>query len=244
MSRRGWTALAGVLALISAVGLWVGLRTPGQPAPTDFGAAASPAATTSGPATADGTVPTAAGTTPSSSPKAADPPRSRKASRVPTAAATPGPGAPVAAARRLLIPRLGVRAQVDPVGVGADGQTEIPQDDKRVGWYRFSPEPGAGQGSAVIVGHIDARSQGLGVLAALSRVGEGDHVVIELADGSAVRYAITSRRTVAKSALAASGAFRLDGPPVLTMITCAGPYRRDHGGYQNNLVVQAVPTTW
>lgn len=244
MSRRRWTALAGALALISALGLWGGLRTAGEPAPADFGSAVSPAAGTSGTA-AGGAVPTAPVTTPpSSSRTAAAPQRSSTVPPVATSIAAPDSGGPVAAPRRLLIPRLGVRAPVDPVGVGPDGQTEIPQDDSRVGWYRFSPEPGAGQGSAVIVGHIDARSQGLGVLAALSRVGEGDQVVVERADGSTLRYAITSRRTVAKSALAASGAFRVDGRPVLTLITCAGPYRRDHGGYQNNLVVQAVPTTW
>lgn len=244
MPRRRWSALAVALALVSALGLWVGLRSTGPSRPADFRAAASSSPTAGRPATDGGVSPPAPVTTPPSSRTAAAPQRSPKGPPKTSTGAAPDPGGPAPVPRRLLIPRLGVRAPIDPVGVGADGQTEIPQDDTRVGWYRFSPEPGTGRGSAVIVGHIDANSQGLGVLAALSRVAEGDHVVVERADGSTVRYAIISRRTVAKSALAASGAFRVDGRPVLTLITCAGPYRRDHGGYQNNLVVQALPASW
>ena len=31
------------------------------------------------------------------------------------------------------------------------------------------------------------------------------------------------------------------GPARLTLVTCAGPYEPDHGGYQNLAVVVAVP---
>ncbi|MFI1562339.1 class F sortase [Streptomyces sp. NPDC020490] len=129
---------------------------------------------------------------------------------------------------------------MDPVGVDTDGQVKVPGDPRRVGWYRFSPAPGSAEGSAVLVGHIDARGRGLGVLVALNEVRQGDRVLIERSDGSTVEYRITARRTIGKKALAGSGVFRRDGRPVLTLITCAGPYLPDQGGYQNNLVVTAV----
>ncbi|MFD6417571.1 class F sortase [Streptomyces sp. NPDC060194] len=154
------------------------------------------------------------------------------------AADDPAP-APVAAPRQLSLPRLGLRAPVDAVGVAEDGQTEVPEDPDRVGWYRFSPAPGSDEGSSVIVGHVDSKNKGLGVLNALNEVREGDVVRVGRADGSTVSYEITARRTVGKKDLAASGAFRRDGRAVLTMITCALPYVRDAGGYQNNLVVTA-----
>ncbi|MFJ3099751.1 class F sortase [Streptomyces hydrogenans] len=138
------------------------------------------------------------------------------------------------------ISRLRLSAPVDPVGVAPDGQVAVPENPDRVGWYRFSPSPGAGAGSSVIVGHVDAAGRGLGVLAALSEVREGDQVAVDRQDGTTVAYRITSRRTVAKSALSESGAFRREGLPTLTLITCAAPYLRDNGGYQNNLVVTAV----
>ncbi|MGX1364971.1 LPXTG-site transpeptidase (sortase) family protein [Streptomyces canus] len=140
----------------------------------------------------------------------------------------------------LSLPRLGVRAAVKTVGVATDGQVEIPEDPEQVGWYRYSPVPGSAEGSTVIVGHVDSRRRGLGVLAALNDLRAGDRVLIRQKDGGVVEYRVSARRTVGKRDLSASGAFRREGPPVLTLITCAGPYLADKGGYQNNLLVTAV----
>ncbi|MER7575780.1 class F sortase [Streptomyces sp. NPDC126514] len=141
---------------------------------------------------------------------------------------------------RLSLPRLGVRAPVDPVAVASDGQVVVPKDPRRVGWYKYSPPPGSPQGSTVLVGHVDSDGRGLGVLVALNEVRQGERVIIERADGTRVTYQVTARRTVDKEALPGSGVFHRDGPAVLTLITCAGPYLPDQGGYQNNLVVTAV----
>ncbi|MFJ5834203.1 class F sortase [Streptomyces sp. NPDC093089] len=151
----------------------------------------------------------------------------------------PAPAPP----RELSIPGLGVRAPVDPVGVAADGRMQIPADPDRVGWYRFSPAPGAARGSAIIVGHVDAKGRGLGVLFGLNQVKPGDRVDVRREDGTSVHYEIITRRTVGKNDLAESAVFDREGPAVLTLITCAGPYLPDRGGYQNNLVVTAVEVT-
>ncbi|MFE6919225.1 class F sortase [Streptomyces rubiginosohelvolus] len=145
--------------------------------------------------------------------------------------------------RLLAIPRLRVKAPIDPVGVAPDGETEVPEDARRVGWYRFGPVPGSSKGSAVIVGHVDSRTQGLGVLAKLDDVRADDRVDVRGSDGSSTEYRIVSRRTVPKDELADSGVFRRDGEPVLTLITCTGPFLKDRGGYQDNLVITAVPET-
>ncbi|WP_423835069.1 class F sortase [Streptomyces manipurensis] len=143
--------------------------------------------------------------------------------------------------RALAIPGLGLRAPVDPVGVAADGQMEVPENPDRVGWYRYSPAPGADQGSSVIVGHVDAKGLGLGVLFGLNKVRQGDQVQVVREDGTTISYEITARRTLGKKELVVDpGVFDREGPAVLTLITCAGPYLADRGGYQNNLVVTAV----
>ncbi|MGW5307821.1 sortase domain-containing protein [Streptomyces griseoluteus] len=143
--------------------------------------------------------------------------------------------------REFSIPRLGVEASVDAVGVTGAGQVVVPEDPQRVGWYRFSPVPGAPAGSSVIVGHVDSEGRGLGVLAALNDVRPGDTARVSGSEGLAVEYRVVSRRTVAKDGLGASGAFRVDGRAVLTLITCTGPYDAGKGGYQKNLVVTAEP---
>ncbi|MET7597257.1 class F sortase [Streptomyces sp. NPDC005481] len=147
----------------------------------------------------------------------------------------------LAVPRKLSIPRLRVEAAVDAVGVTAEGQVEVPANPKRVGWYRFSPAPGEPAGSSVIVGHLDSRERGLGVLAALNEVRRNEIVQVTRSEGRAVTYRVVSRRTVAKDGLNAVGAFRMEGPATLTLITCTGPYDADKGGYRNNLVVTAEP---
>ncbi|MFD9850102.1 class F sortase [Streptomyces parvus] len=143
--------------------------------------------------------------------------------------------------RLLAIPRLRVKAPIDPVGVTPDGEAEVPKDARRVGWYRFGPAPGSSKGSTVIVGHVDSRTQGLGVLAKLDDVRADDRVDVRGSDGSSTEYRIVSRRTVPKDELANSGVFRRNGEPVLTLITCTGPFLKDRGEYQENLVITAVP---
>jgi hypothetical protein len=113
----------------------------------------------------------------------------------------------------LRIPRLGVDAAAVPVGVETDRRLAVPQDVREVGWYRFGAAPGSTAGSTVLVGHVDPLAQGIGVLEALDSVRQGDTTEV----------------------------LRVDGPPTLAMITCAGPYDPDRGGYQRALVVVATP---
>ncbi len=55
-------------------------------------------------------------------------------------------------------------------------------------------------------------------------------------------YKITSVKTVARRALADdTDAFDQHGDHRLVLITCSGDYRRDRGGYENNLVVVGKP---
>jgi LPXTG-site transpeptidase (sortase) family protein len=147
---------------------------------------------------------------------------------------------PVAPPTRVTIPSVGVDAPVVPVGVTADGEMRLPRDVHRVGWYRFGPRPGEGSGSVVLAAHVDSRTDGLGVFAALRRAAPGDRVTVVTADGRAT-YRVVSRELLAKSRLPLAELFRRDGREVLTLVTCGGQYLRDAGGYQDNLVVTAVP---
>ncbi|WP_461030784.1 class F sortase, partial [Streptomyces sparsus] len=141
----------------------------------------------------------------------------------------------------LRMERVGVDADVVPVGVEPDGTAEVPPDPGQAGWYRFGAAPGEASGSAVLVGHVDSTTGELGALAALYEVRKGDVLTVRRASGAPVDYRVSTRRTVDKDELPAD-VFRRDGPPVLTLITCAAPYDRDRGGYQRNVIVTAVPT--
>ncbi len=141
----------------------------------------------------------------------------------------------------LIVASVGIEAPVDPVGVTADNVVAIPPDAHRVGWYRFGPAPGDSQGSAVIVGHVDSRTQGIGALFPLSSVQPGDVIQVRRADHSTLSYRVVERRLYLKQGLKWDLFFTSDGPARLTVITCGGPYLRPVGGYQDNLIVTAVP---
>ncbi|CAM5281970.1 class F sortase [Streptomyces pilosus] len=150
------------------------------------------------------------------------------------------PSAPASEPTALRIPRVSLDAQVHDVGVGEDGTAEVPGDAEQVGWYRYGPAPGTATGSAVLIGHVDDRTGHLGAFAKLYEVRKGDDVAVAREDAPPVRYEVTAREVVDKDNLP-DEVFRRHGRPVLTLVTCAPPYDREHGGYQRNLLVYAVP---
>ena len=147
---------------------------------------------------------------------------------------------PVSEPTALRVPRVSLEARVQDVGVRNDGTVEVPDDAEQAGWYRFGPAPGASAGSAVLIGHVDDRTGDLGAFAKLYGVRKGDAVTVARGDATPLRYEVTAREVVDKDRLP-DDVFRRHGRPVLTLITCAPPYDREHGGYQRNLLVYAVP---
>ncbi len=140
----------------------------------------------------------------------------------------------------LVIPAIGVTADVDRVGVKDDGQVEIPEDGMRIGWYRFGTAPGSPEGSTVLVGHRDTKEQGPGALYRLGDLKPGDQVQILREDWTTLTYSVVARDALAKSEFPGEELFRRTGAPVLTLITCGGDYIPG-SGYTENVVVTAVP---
>ncbi|WP_340561032.1 class F sortase [Streptomyces sp. GSL17-111] len=213
-------AVLAAAVLCAAAALLVVLLAPGS-APDDFGA--RPTAP-----------PAAAG--PEDRPRAAEEAEAAGPDgRSGTSAPERSPAAPTAVA----VPRVGLDATVEPVGVQADGTVEIPDAPQAAGWYRFGTAPGASDGSAVLVGHVDFETGELGEFAALYDVRRGDTVRVDRGGAPAARYEVTARAVVDQDELPRE-LFRRDGPHVLTLITCAPPYDEEDG-YRNNLVVTAEP---
>ncbi|WP_267130999.1 class F sortase [Streptomyces alkaliphilus] len=228
-------AMLIALVAVTALAIGVVLLIPDRGAPTDFG---DRAAITAGAGPGKSTEPggDAAG-------DSASPPTSVEAGGPVATGPTESAEAAEAADLRptgVSLTRVGLDAALDPVGVNDDRTMEIPEDVSRAGWYRFGPAPGAAAGSAVIAGHVDATGGERGAMAALYEVSAGDVVTVRRDGAEPLRYEVAAMELIEKQALPAE-LFRRDGPPVLTLITCAGPYDPDRGGYLSNLVVTAVP---
>jgi hypothetical protein len=163
----------------------------------------------------------------------------------------PSPGTAVTAAptfiepldepMRIAIKAISITAPVVATGLDSTNAVKIPADITTVGWYRLGVAPGSPVGSAVIVGHRDGREQGHGAFYNLSQLGIADRITVTTTRGAKLVYRVTARETIKKSKLPLDNLFAITGSPRLTLISCAGYYSKDNGGYQDNIVITAVP---
>lgn len=160
---------------------------------------------------------------------------------VPVQPATPPPTQTVQPPVRLGVPALGLDMPVDPVGVAADGEMEIPPDADRAGWYRFGPGPASPQGTTLLAAHVDSRSSGIGPFAELHRLGPGDEVRLTTDDGATRPYVVVDVQKVPKDVAPLGDWFSREGDPRLVLVTCGGDWREDVGHYADNVVVTAEP---
>lgn len=151
----------------------------------------------------------------------------------------PVAGTPVVPAQ-LDLPVRSVTATVDAVGTDPSGGMVVPEQVRTVGWWAPGVLPGGPAGSAVIAGHVDSRTQGVGVLAVLPQLTEGEAVVVRDATGRPATFRVAARREYGKYDLPRD-VFRRDGPPQLVLITCGGRFDPAAGSYESNIVVYAVP---
>ena len=176
--------------------------------------------------------------TPTAPPAPSPPPTSRIGIRSGRLEDLPAAGpAPVG----VRIEAAGVAAAVVPVGVEPGSQAlAVPDDVAVAGWYRFGPAPGD-PGSAVLTAHVDSANQGLGAFFPLRDVAPGAAVTVTFDDGSSRAFEVVGRRSYSKDALPVAELFARDGEPLLTLVTCGGPFDRATRSYEENLVVYAVP---
>jgi len=70
-------------------------------------------------------------------------------------------------------------------------------------------------------------------------VHKGDAITVVRADGSSAKFVADSSATVPYNS-STDSLFTIDGPPSLTLITCAGAWDRQRGTYLQRLVVHAT----
>lgn len=140
---------------------------------------------------------------------------------------------------RVVLPG-GASAVVVPADT-VDGVLQVPRDVQQVGWWTGSADVGDPFGATVIAGHVDSAEQGIGFFARLLHIEKGDRLTVT-ATGHRAAYTVSSVQLVAKRALTDDGtALDQTGDHRLVLITCAGRFRPDRGGYDSNLVIVARP---
>ncbi len=144
------------------------------------------------------------------------------------------PGAPI----RLIIPAIGVDANIQSVGLAWQGNGEmgIPTNFTDVGWYNGGPRPGE-PGSAVIDGHLDGRNVKEAVFYKLGSLEAGDLVEVVDAAGKTWRFKVTDVKLYDYNA-PTNDIFSSDTSTArLNLITCAGSWLKSARVYDKRVVV-------
>ena len=145
---------------------------------------------------------------------------------------------PVAAPVSLTIPLIGVTTKLITLGLASDGSLQVPPTTSVAGWYTGSPRPGS-IGSAVIVGHIDSVN-GPGVFYRLSELRKGDQVYVRRADGTLVKFLVTTVQKYLKDQFPTQTVYGPTPDAELRLITCGGTFDPATGHYVSNIVVYAT----
>lgn len=137
---------------------------------------------------------------------------------------------------RLVIPKIGIDAHVQHVGLTAGGAMGIPSNFTDVAWYQYGPAPGF-LGSAVVDGHLD---NGLGLAGVFKRLGEleaGDDVYVERVDGTRLHFKVREVALYDYKAVPLDRVFNRSDGAYLNLITCEGSWVRRDRTYDERLIV-------
>lgn len=137
---------------------------------------------------------------------------------------------------RLVIPSLGIDANVQYVGITRHGTMAVPTNFTDVGWYKNGPLPGSA-GSAVMAGHVDNALALPGVFKHLEDIEIGADVYVLAKDGAKTHFVVENVQTYDASEAPASAIFAKKGEPRLNLITCQGDWIQSEHQYDRRLVV-------
>jgi LPXTG-site transpeptidase (sortase) family protein len=126
---------------------------------------------------------------------------------------------------RLLIPKLGVDAKIQAMGLTKKGNMAAPSNYTDVSWYKLGAAPGV-RGSAVMAGHVDNAAGLAGVFKHLDDLSVGDDVYVTDKNGTKLHFRVTAKKVYPynlsgaelKKVFAASDAAHLN------LITCTGEW--------------------
>lgn len=137
---------------------------------------------------------------------------------------------------RLEIPKVGVDAAVESVGLTSTGLMDVPQGVMNVAWYNPGVAPGQ-PGNAVFSGHFDDYKQDPAVFWRLDELEVGDEVVATDASGNVYRYQVTGKELYRYDQAPLNRIFGYSINANLNLITCNGTWDQANRNYDQRLVI-------
>jgi LPXTG-site transpeptidase (sortase) family protein len=123
----------------------------------------------------------------------------------------------------LSIAAIGVRADVQKVGITYAGNMAVPHNYVDVGWYKYGTVPGD-TGSAVIAGHVDNGFGTPAVFKRLSELHQGDDIYVTMHGGRTLHFKVTDMQIYPYQDGPLEKIFNARDAVRLNLITCAGTW--------------------
>jgi hypothetical protein len=138
--------------------------------------------------------------------------------------------------KQLVIPKIGVRANIEQLGRDKNNNFDIPKDPHNVGWYAPGTRPGD-TGSAAIDGHLDWYGIGPVVFWRLGDLRPGDRYWVRDDHGRDRGFVATENATCPYNDCPLQRIFAANDGQHLNLITCHGVFNRSSQNYDRRLVV-------
>jgi len=140
--------------------------------------------------------------------------------------------------KTLKIPKIGVNASFESIGLDSQDRMDVPKSWYSAGWYNLGYRVGD-SGSAVVSGHYDTVSGAPAIFYRLGSLNAGDQITVTLDTGKVFTFSVTSKQSYAWDQLPLQAIFASSGAPGLNLITCAGNWDRGSRNYTQRTVVYA-----
>lgn len=140
--------------------------------------------------------------------------------------------------KTLNIPKLGINAKVQSVGLNSDDEMDVPSNNDDVAWFGLGVVPGK-KGSAVVAGHLNGRSGEPAIFWDLHKLKIGDDIYVVDNDESKKHFQVVSVEKYKTNSAPMEKIFGLNDGVYLNLITCGGEWDRVENTYDERLVVFA-----
>jgi LPXTG-site transpeptidase (sortase) family protein len=137
--------------------------------------------------------------------------------------------------QKLRIPKLGLAATVEAVGLGSDGEMVMPENPQIAAWYRSGSKLGE-KGNLVIAGHLDSKT-GPAVFYRLAQLTAGDKITITDQNNQEFLFIVVKKETYDEDQFPVNEVFGSSDRPRLNLITCRGRFDRATKRYTKRVVV-------
>lgn len=136
------------------------------------------------------------------------------------------------------IPKIGVNAEIEQVGLDAQGNMGVPKRVADTVWYKLGTRPGE-RGAAVIAGHLDTVTGAPSVFWDLKNLKQGDIIIVSDDKNKQYEFAVTEIKVYPFDKVPLKEIFGATDAKRLNLITCVGEWDKGSSNYSNRLVVYA-----